>query len=310
MIRLDPASLALWRGRPAGGALVLGLTALPLPAQLAFARPSPGAAFGAGGLLAQHPADAPRIAHDPLTGAARGLLVEPEATNLVARSDELADPYWSASNLTVTAGGGGQGPDGTALDRLTSAGSGAAIQRSIPGVTLGAPHAVSAFLRRDGHRYAGFWGFGNHNSGVGFDLVSGAAQINGNWLAAGTEPVSAAIIRIWAVLEPSGSTVVNLGFMTGTGGGKAVGAGAVLDAGGFQVEPGSAPTSPIATTGTAATRAADAPGLTGIAGSYDVTVTPAEGAPLVLAGQSVGEGWWPALPPGMDVIAGLRLDPV
>lgn len=68
---------------------------------------------------------------------------------------------------------------------------------------------------------------------------------------------------------------------------------------GVQVETGSVPSSPILTTGSVATRAADALTLFPNAATYDVTVTFDDDSTQVLASQVVGGGGW-AVPTDLD----------
>ena len=44
---------------------------------------------------------APRFDHDPTTGESLGLLVEESRTNLLQRSEEFDDAYWTANNCTI-----------------------------------------------------------------------------------------------------------------------------------------------------------------------------------------------------------------
>ena len=57
-------------------------------------------------------AHGPRLDYDPVTLAAKGLLVEEARTNLLQRSQEFDNAYWTKSNATITANAG-VAPDGT-----------------------------------------------------------------------------------------------------------------------------------------------------------------------------------------------------
>lgn len=57
-------------------------------------------------------ANTPRIDFDPVTGECRGLLIEEQRTNLLLRSSEFDDAYWTKNNSTVTANAA-VAPDGT-----------------------------------------------------------------------------------------------------------------------------------------------------------------------------------------------------
>ncbi len=81
-----------------------------LPAGVSFVRASAASWVDAGGVLRSAAAGQPRFDRDPVTGAARGLLIEPQRTNIVYPSTPGAG--WTAyySNLTAAAG---LAPDGT-----------------------------------------------------------------------------------------------------------------------------------------------------------------------------------------------------
>ncbi len=73
-----------------------------LDPRLTFTRPGAGTVWGPAGQLITVGVDEPRFAYDPLTGMAQGLLIEPQATNLVLHSQEYTDSSWSvASGLSV-----------------------------------------------------------------------------------------------------------------------------------------------------------------------------------------------------------------
>jgi hypothetical protein len=57
--------------------------------------------------------DQPRFDHDPATGASRGLLIEEARTNLLERSAEFDNAYWTKFRSSVTANST-TAPDGTA----------------------------------------------------------------------------------------------------------------------------------------------------------------------------------------------------
>jgi hypothetical protein len=57
-----------------------------LPVGLTFTRASAGWRFDSAGTLQQAATDAPRFDHDPVTGAVRGLLLEPARTNSIRNS--------------------------------------------------------------------------------------------------------------------------------------------------------------------------------------------------------------------------------
>ena len=78
-------------GRPPGrvsmaSRLVLDFTTGALPDGVSFTRAGSATYFDAAGVLQTALADVPRFDHNPVSGALRGLLVEPSATNRLLNS--------------------------------------------------------------------------------------------------------------------------------------------------------------------------------------------------------------------------------
>jgi hypothetical protein len=61
---------------------------------------------------------APRFDHNPTTGESLGLLVEEQRTNLLLRSEEFDDAYWTKTGLTVTANATASPDSLTAADKF------------------------------------------------------------------------------------------------------------------------------------------------------------------------------------------------
>jgi hypothetical protein len=93
------------------------------------ARNSTATYVGADGLIKTAAIDEPRIEFN-LDGSYKGLLVEPQRTNLVFYSEEFDDAYWTKQNGTVTANTEAA-PDGTTTaDTLTSDGGSVSADKS------------------------------------------------------------------------------------------------------------------------------------------------------------------------------------
>jgi len=69
---------------------------------ITFTRASGGGRFNAQGVYEWLPADQPRIDFDPVTGEAKGLLIEEQRTNLVRRSNAIGGVGWITSSTLVT----------------------------------------------------------------------------------------------------------------------------------------------------------------------------------------------------------------
>jgi len=69
---------------------------------ITWARASEGTRVNEQGLIETVPADTPRIDHDPLTGAYRGVLVEEARTNELLYSEDLSNAEWNKfSNVSI-----------------------------------------------------------------------------------------------------------------------------------------------------------------------------------------------------------------
>jgi hypothetical protein len=74
---------------------------------LQVTRASKATYFDADGVLRTADNNELRIDHDPVTGEPRGLLIEPQATNLLRWSEDLTNTAWSKNNITASVEGDG-----------------------------------------------------------------------------------------------------------------------------------------------------------------------------------------------------------
>ena len=118
---------------------------------------------------------APRLDFDPVTLAAKGLLVEELRTNLLLNS--AAFNSWSASNATVDPNVSTiTAPDGTTTAERITAGTSSGYVYNAASVTSGTAYTYSVYLRADNLRYVslvfagGGWTGGNF---ANFDLQTG-----------------------------------------------------------------------------------------------------------------------------------------
>jgi hypothetical protein len=208
-------------------------------------------------VLFNHPTNTPRIEYD-INGNRKGLLIEEARTNLLVQSGDLGVSPWTAINVTTSVDAS-TAPNGSDMTLLTSTGvdaDTAAIQNTTS--SAGTTYTASVFVRRDQHRFAILFGFGNGGTGVVFDLVLGTAQVNGSWVSAGIDIISPTIARIYGVVTPVLSNAgLYVGLASTINGDKFFSGGEALSFWGAQLEQASFPTSYIPTAGAAATRAAD-----------------------------------------------------
>jgi hypothetical protein len=104
---IGAAALAVWRptlGWAAEPATLLALDfAQGLPAGVKFERAGPAMGEAPGGKLGPVEANAPRMALDPATGKAQGLLIEGAATNFARNSMALSSHTWQFKGAATSA---------------------------------------------------------------------------------------------------------------------------------------------------------------------------------------------------------------
>jgi hypothetical protein len=112
------------------------------------ARNSTARYLGADGLIKTAAIDEPRIEFNP-DGSYKGLLVEPQRTNLVLRSEEFDNAYWTKDNATITANQA-TAPDGTLSADLLSETTSSTFHTIYSNVfnTAAVVHSGSIFLKK------------------------------------------------------------------------------------------------------------------------------------------------------------------
>jgi hypothetical protein len=206
---------------------------------------------GADGLIKSAAANEPRFDHNPTTGESLGLLVEEARTNLVQRSQEFDNGYWSPVATTTTPNAA-VAPDGTmTADKVTPnngvSSNNFCTTRSFTG--LSGSTTGSFYVKSAGHRYVRI-------SGYVLDLLS---TQNGQY----SVYVGNGWHRIYNEYTTS-NVDFNLNITSATAGQTFTGNGVDgVYQWGAQLEAGSFPTSYIPTTGSTVTRSADVASITG-----------------------------------------------
>ncbi len=155
------------------------------------ARNSTATYVGADGLIKTAAIDEPRIEFNP-DGSYKGLLVEPQRTNLLLRSEEFDDGAWPKSGATITANVA-TAPNGTmTADKIVENTASSAHNINSPNVnvTSGASYTASIFAKESERRFIflalSYSAFTSGN-GVCFDLQTGTIVATGTGsLNAGT----------------------------------------------------------------------------------------------------------------------------
>jgi hypothetical protein len=234
--------------------------------------------------------EAPRIEYDA-DGNRLGLLVEEQRTNLLQRSEEFDDAYWTKDNSTVTANTI-VAPDGTLTgDKLaenTDTDSHSVIKENL--IAAGTTYTASIFAKKAERNYLVITGYGGSavnlsaefdlNNGVVSKAETGATGViqfvgNGWYRCSMTFNLSStpATDRIIFAVSDGGNFNDAYG-RSYTGDGTSG-----IYVWGAQVEAGAFPTSYIPTSGSTATRAADFARITGA--DFNKWFNPDEGSLVV-----------------------------
>jgi hypothetical protein len=117
------------------------LTGAPLDSRITFSRSTTATFTGSNGLLQTAAINAPRFEYDPISFAAKGLLIEEQRVNLALRSEDLSDAVWGKTGSTVTSNSIAA-PDGaTTADKLVED-----ISVGLHAATQFAPVASTAYV--------------------------------------------------------------------------------------------------------------------------------------------------------------------
>jgi hypothetical protein len=234
-----------------------------------FTRNSNATYFDSNGILQLASENQPRFDHDPATGASRGLLIEESRTNLLQRSAEFNDAYWTKTNTTVTANDA-IAPDGTTTaDLIEKTGNDA----TTPGRTLAVAavaHTASCFVKNvSGDRFRiRFDATGGTIVDAVFNLVTGAVASTGAGVTASIQSFGNGWYRCAATYTFASAVNASIGFSPRNVN-AADSTGAKAHLWGAQLEAGAFATSYIPTTGDEATRAADSAVVTPISSFYN-----------------------------------------
>lgn len=241
-----------------------------LDPRITFTRASGATYFNSAGVLSTAANNEARFDYDPVTLAARGLLIEEQRTNLFLYSQQFDNAAWSKTNATVSQDIA-ISPDGTQNADAFIPNSGTAaklIEQSV--TTSSTNYAFSIFIKPNGVRYVQFRTAAAISAGfVNIDLQNGLVTTNTTWTATvsvvpngwyrvvcDTKTVNAATAAVVIQIVDSGSA--------GRADTTSVGDGVIgVYLWGSQLEAGAFATSYIPTTTTALTRAADVASMTG-----------------------------------------------
>lgn len=247
--------------------------------EIAVTRATPGTAFGRNGYVESYPAARPRFSHDPISGARRGLLVEPYARRVSTFPQDLTNAAWGRFNLTATQATFSRTLDGSGRPTRvleTTANDLHILRTDAPRAPGIATHTVMAVVRRVGVRsqfLMRLWDDADQNGNRAlcyFDLAQGVI-VNAAVGKAGILPLDQGRYLIWVTGDIAGNAAnvaSTVTYLTDTYGGSFQGdPGSGLDVWYYDIRSGTGPSSLITgTPGAATDRNLDDPTI-GLAGA-------------------------------------------
>jgi hypothetical protein len=234
---------------------------------IAFTRASIGTFFDANGTLQTATSDTPRFDHSG--GSSLGLLIEESRQNLLQRSEEFDNAYWTKTSTTITANDA-TAPDGTtSADLAEKTGNDATTPARTLAVTAAA-HTASVFVKNvSGDRFRiRIDATGGTIVDAIFNTATGAVSTSSAGVTASIQSAGNGWYRCAATYTFASAVNATIGFSprnvdaVDSTGAKAYLWGAQLEAGAF-------PTSYIPTTSAAVTRQADSAIVNPISSFYN-----------------------------------------
>ena len=252
-----------------GASLALDfLSGAPLDSRITFTRGSTATFVGSNGLIQSAATNTPRFDYDPVTLAAKGLLIEEARTNLLTYSSDWTNAFWQKSNITVTASAT-TSPDGTVNAMKLAATATAAANLFSTGTAVAATSATYSIYVKQGTGATTANNFGIRNNTTSTSLVFGTLNYStGIWtysVGSTGVTVSNAGNGWWRLQITATSGITSGDSLACYAGFISVSqtAGDFLYAYGAQLEAGSFATSYIPTVASQVTRSADVATMTG-----------------------------------------------
>jgi hypothetical protein len=206
-----------------------------------------------------------RFDHNPITGESLGLLIEEQRTNLLERSQEFDNAYWSKGGSSSASANVVVAPDGTLTAEKFVEGSATAfpeIERVVS--TLSGQHTWSVFAKKGERQWLAVDAFVDSARRTWFNLDNGTVGTSAAGNTATITPVGNGWYRCTVSRDATGAVRFRLFMSTSDNGGSYTGNGySGIYIWGAQLEAGAFPTSYIPTVASQVTRSGDAASMTG-----------------------------------------------
>ena len=214
--------------------------------------------------------DQPRFDHDPTTLECRGLLIEEQRVNLLQRSAEFDNAYWSKTNITL--GNNSTSPDGTinanSILETTTNGFHVAVVTGI--LTVNSVYTVSVFAKANGRSKFALQVGGQRTADFDLVAVTATPVAETGSPSASITSVGNGWFRCTATRQSTVNGNVTIILLNDSGNTEYAGNASLgMYFWGAQAEAGAFATSYIPTTGSEITRNADRAELTPISSFYN-----------------------------------------
>lgn len=215
----------------------------------------------------------PRFDYDPVTLAAKGLLIEEQRTNLLTYSEDFSNAAWQKVDVTISANSA-VAPDGaTTADKMiesTAAGVSHYVNQLLG--TIGALETLTVYAKPAGRNWV-YLQIGSFGNSAYFDVQNGTVgTVSGAGATASIENVGNGWFRCRYTQTRVGSSVNIFAPATSNGGLSYTGDGTSgLFIWGAQLEAGAFPTSYIPTVASQVTRSADVASVNTLSPWYNAT---------------------------------------
>lgn len=228
---------------------------------ITLTRASTATYFDSSGVLKTAAADAPRFDHDPVTGEARGLLIEESRTNMVMLSENFS--AWATDDVTVTSDAE-TAPDGAlSADNIVEAATTAQHRvKQVVYVTAGTRYTVSVFARSPNRGVRILAWTSDWSATTTADLQAGTVTAASGSAAVGSEitPLDGEWYRVSLTFDAAATDIMQVMFYLDDYSGSNTYAGDStfhVTLWGAQMEEGGAASSYISTADSPVTRAGD-----------------------------------------------------
>jgi hypothetical protein len=247
---------------------------------ITFTRASTGTFFNSAGVLTSAAIDAPRFDYDPVTLAARGLLIEEQRTNLLPYSDDFSNlTGWATANASISANAATAPDATTSADKLLedTVNTTHRVDRAASvTITTATAYTYSVYAKAAERNWVvlQFTNGFTTNAGAYFDLTNGVV---GNLVNSPTSTSITPVGNGWyrcSITATSNTTAAAMSIYVASANGTVTYAGTTgngLFIWGAQLEAGPSATSYIPTVASQVTRSADVASVNTLSPWYNAT---------------------------------------